>query len=566
MNKIFEKILKVYVPALILAFFHAPQAFAEDFELGAREMPMEAGASLVKAPPRARVVQVSKPGELSQPDTEYILVNDIVADGTAFTVKGHNITINLNGHKIVYDSRVGNKEAFGVYIDSYRPGTKDIAIVNGSIIQGGGSCSGNQTGYGCNPVFAYYASGMEMGGITVTYRSQQTTGLSLGWVEKSVFHHNTFEDLGDEVTNRHQGVSVLQTRGGQIKFHNNLIKRARHRGVFVGALSEISMNQIHIDSVATNSTGIAVRSGSVHHNKIFGQGVHPIGIWPGDDIKVFSNYVEVESTRHGGEYGDTGAACLRMTWGNNRVEVMANTFILHAGVKENGVVSWGRALWVGLPDKNQEAYFHDNLIIANNRDGKSKAAGIAVVCLNESPKLVFSRNKVISNWANVLLADTYGHAGGYARFIENEFIRQDNHSSYKTIRSQYSPNQSTGVFINNKFLNGASIDNIDLEYPGPGKKDIAVGWYLDITVMEDGNPAEGADIEVRDSSGAVVYKGTAGRSGVVRAEVTEYLLTNQIKPWGKSEKTPHKVTVSKGAKSVTQTLSVNGNKSIRIKL
>lgn len=550
--------------ALAMAFL-ASQAWAEEFVLGSREMPVEAGASPVKVKQRARVVQVSAPGELSQPDTEYVLASDIAADGTAFSIKASNVTLNLNGREVVY-SNADSATAFGVQIEGYQ--RKDISIVNGRITQGKGKCAGNQHGIGCNPVYSYETAGLEAGGLEIVYSAPDTTGILLHWGKDSRIHHNTIEDRGSVVTNRHQGVSAVQAGGrftGVVVEHN-LVKRARHRGISAGVSSEVFSNEVHIDSVATNSTGITGRSGSVHHNKVFGKGVHPIGIWPGDDIKVFSNYVEVENTRHGGEYGDTGAAGLRMTWGNNRVEVMHNTFIVHAGLRQDGVRSWGRALWVGLPDREQEAYFHDNLIIANNSDGESKAAGIAVVCLNESPKLVFSRNRVVSNWANVLLADTYGHAGGYARFMENEFVRQDNHGSYKTIRSQYSPHQSTGVFISNKFLNGASIDSIDLEYPGPGKKEVAFGWHLDVAVTENGKPLNGADIEIWDRTGAVVYKGLTGPDGTVSAEVIEYLMTNQARPWGRNAKTPHKVVVSKGAKSASRTVNMNGNKSMEFKL
>lgn len=578
-NESFNIVL-IFVAVLFLVSLTEP--IAAHYEVGTKDMTIDAGVKKVAWPKRKNIVETIAPGELTQSDTEYVLKHDIIANGTAFTIKASHVTLNLNGHTITYLNGDTESQAYGVYVPGYH--RKDIAIVNGRIIQGEGKCCGNEEGIGCNPICDYDAHDIEIGGLEIVYKTPATSGIVLHWVNNANIHYNTILDFGSKVTNRHQGNAVIEGCRGHgcsnQKIHHNLIKGARHLGIRAGVHSEVYNNEVHIDSSVTNSTGISAAGGSIHHNRIFGIGVHPIGIWPGNNIKVYSNYVEVQNTKRGDEYGDTGAACLRMTWGNDNVEVMNNTFILHAeeNYKGTGVRSWGRAIWVGLPKPEQKAIFHDNIIVANNRDGKAKAAAIAIVCENESPNLIFRNNKVISNWSNILLADNYGHAGGYARFIDNTFVKQDNHSTYKTIRSQYSYRPSTGVFINNKFENGAAIESIDLEFNGSGKKEIAVGWYLDISVTdESGEAVNGVNVTIKDNLGTVVFEGATDEKGGVRAEVVEYLLTNHLEKTRSGDhvrgiknggtrvnRTPHAVIVLKEGKSVTRQVEMDGNKSLKL--
>ncbi|MCC6347924.1 MAG: hypothetical protein IT388_12110, partial [Nitrospirales bacterium] len=486
--------LLVLLPGLLgaLLFPGAPlEGRKLPHDLGVREMMLDAGSARVEKPERARVREITGPATLDRPDTEYVLQNDVAAEGTAFTIKASNVTLNLNGYTVTYGTRDA-EAAYGVSVEGEK--RENIALLNGKIIQGEGECRGKPaSGKNCNPVYAYETFGMEIGGVEIIWHSADTHGIHLQWGRDAHVHHSVIRDLGTEVKDRHQGIDAVSAgRVVNAKVHHTIV-RTRQVGIRVGEGGEVYNNEVHIDSRVTNSVGVSTASGMIHHNKVFGSGVHPIGIWPGRNGKVFSNYVEVRSTRKGGEYGDTGAACLRMTWGTgDGVEVMYNTFLLRASrdYKGTGFNSWGRALFVGLPGAEQKAEFHDNVIVALNDDGEAKAAAIAVVCDNMSSSLIFRNNRVESNWANVLLADSYGFADGYAQFIDNTFVKRDNHSSYKTVKSGYSSRPSTGTFIGNTMENGASLENVDLEFSGKGKKEIRRGRHL--------------TVEVRDASGAPV--------------------------------------------------------------
>lgn len=526
-------------------------------------------------PTRKKVKTISAPGLLTENDTEYRLEQDIAASGTAFVIKASRVTLNLNGHRVTYLDAGEHKDAYGVHIPGYN--WTDIAVVNGSIHQGQGACSGSAGGIGCNPVYSYDAKNVLIAGLDVSYRTAETSGIVLHWNSDAEVCHNTVDDKGNVVNNRHQGVAAIEAnRGGRNsrqKIHHNLVRGARHNGIRSGTDSDVYQNEVHGESVVTNSVALSASGGAVHDNKVFGRGVHPIGIWPGSNIKVYGNYVEIQSTARGGEYGDTGAACLRMTWGNDNVDVFGNTFILNAeeNYQNSGFKSWGRAIWVGLTTPEQKALFHDNFIYARSRDGKAKAAAIAVVCNNVSPGLEFRKNIISSNWGNVLLADNYGHGGGYPRFVDNIFVGDTTASSYRTVISQRHEVPSTGVFIGNSYTDGASRDSVELEFNGSGSKEVSFGWHLTVALVDQKTGSTIADAEVRvlDAQGKVVFEGKTDGNGLVVTDLLEYTLSNTVpgKP-GKQKIVliPHTVTVESGIRKTSKSIWMGSNNLMRLEL
>ncbi|MFZ5996517.1 MAG: hypothetical protein ACOYW7_04875, partial [Nitrospirota bacterium] len=99
---------------LVIILFMAA-SFGYAYDLGTRDMVIGAGAATVAKPARANVKYITAPGVLNQSDTEYVLMNDIVASGTAFTIQGSNITLNLNGKRVVYGN-VSGTPAYGVFV------------------------------------------------------------------------------------------------------------------------------------------------------------------------------------------------------------------------------------------------------------------------------------------------------------------------------------------------------------------------------------------------------------------------------------------------------------------
>lgn len=558
------------------------------YVLGTKDMDVGAGAKPVKiSHQRRNIVKLSGPAELNKPDTEYVVESNIVADGTAFTITADNVTLNLNGHTVVYNNKKLSddpKSVYGIIIPRF--GQSNIAIVNGKIKQGAGQGGGNVAGWGHNPIFAEGVKNLEIAGINAEYSGKDIVGFFIHWGENAHIHHNTIEDRGTHITNRHQGLDAIRIEGANAKIHHNLVKRARHRAFIIAGNSEVFNNEIYIDSHATNSFGVTcykINNFKIHHNKIYGTGEHPIGIGAvagSSNGEIYSNYIEVQNTRKSAEYGSTGSAGIRLLWGSDNIDVHHNTLIVHA---QNDYLpefnSWGRAVWVGLPKPEMKAFFHDNVIIANNKDGRAKAAAIGITDDNEvdpgndkKNNLIFQRNRIISNWANVLLGDNYGHGGGYTKFIENTFVRQDNYPAYKTIRSQYQYRPSTAIFINNQFDNGASLDSIELEFNGKGRKEIAVGWHLNIVVKTgSGTSVSNADIAIYDKEQSRVYTGATDPEGNLRADIIQYLHTNRhnsktIAKGAIIMRTPHRIVVTKDGMTVEKQITIDGNKTVEFTL
>lgn len=534
-----------------------------------------------QSPKRAQQVQISSEGELTQANTEYVLTRDIVANGTAFRIKASNVTLNLNGHTITYGNGGGSAPVYGVAVETYN--LKDIAIVNGSIRQGSGAGENNASQLAWHPIhFNAAVAGFEIEGLNISYRTPETSGIHIPWGKGGDIHHNTLKDEGSMVVNRHLSIVVIKVnRAPQMKIHHNQIVRARQGGIDIGNDTVVYDNHIALDSVVTNSVAIgayAVDGFTIYNNTIDGKGVHPTGIGmvaKAKNGKVYNNRIEVQNTKAGAEYGSTGSAGMRMTWGTDNVEVFNNhiTVKAQADLLGGGEDSWGRGLWVGLPDAKAKVTFRDNTIVAKNNDGKAKAAGIAVVCLNQSPGLVFRNNVVVSNWANVLLADDYGHANGYAQFVGNTFRKEGPSGDYQTVRSDYRDYVSTGVFINNRYEGGASRESVNGEFSSKQLKDFAFGWEYGLNVTAGGRAAAGATVKIYDNTGAEVFSGTADDKGHVHAYLVEYWATNNASSpvasaltknafgtyGNKIGKNPYTVDVTAGGAKKQEKFEITGN-------
>jgi hypothetical protein len=262
-----------------------------------------------------------------------------------------------------------------------------------------------------------------------------------------------------------------------------------------------------------------------------------------------------------------------MTWGGEAddIEVYDNHFLLHA--RKNAFIyegkpmeSHGRAVWIGLPKgKRDESEFtkprtilHHNTIIATNAGDGAKAGGICVVCLNESPNLVFEENRVESNWANVLLSDSYGHAGGWAKFIRNTFVKVGNVEGYATVRDQYRDAPSTAEFVDNRFEGGSGLDLIQWSTARTADKpkEIRVSHYLDLTVRDARGPVAGAAVTIKDNDGKAVFEGKADAQG----KVTALLAAELIHPEGRVALTPHVVSVAADGRAAEKSVDMDASK------
>ncbi len=455
----------------------------------------------------------------------YVVTRDLVVPLAGFEITASDVTLDFDGHTLTYNNEPyeGPKEwskrayhgnDFGVKCS----GKGRVTLRNGRIVQGKGSSAGTQVGIGCNPVYSRGAP-VTMEGMELIWHGADISGAFFHWAGDNQVRHSVFDDRGTVITNRHQAVSTIDGNGWG-RYYFNLIKRTRQQGLMGAAYARY--NEIYIDSCATNSFGIrpsntAGEAVLVSNNLILGIGEHPVGIamfgvYPRGSL-VYLNIVFVKCTRSGTEYGYTGSACFRTTWGADNLNVKRNHFIAYGDVYD-GKVAKARAVWVGLPhftpkDAKEEirdarGVFAENTIQAIGQNG-AKAGAICVVCNNHSPNLIFGNNKVASTWANVLLGDEYGHAGGYAKFVDNTFRREGTDPNYRTILQQRAGIPGTGVFFGNSYEDGESPQSIELKEKG----EAVFQTLLRLTVKDaDGKPLGDARIVVTGADGKHVLLDT----------------------------------------------------------
>ena len=553
------------------------------------------------------------PYVLNQPNTTYLLSRDLTFPLGGLLIKAEGITLDMDGHRLLYndekaerpsewDKRAYEGYDFGIKIE----GRVHATILNGSICQGRGNTAGTAVGVGCNPIYSLAAAN-EIGGVDITWTGDDVSGFFLHYSDHDHVHHCVIDDRGDAISDRHMAIRSIS---GNIwgDYDHNLVRATRQQALANGV--HVTHNEIYLRSCATNSFGITPTAEAklpveIADNHIVGVGEHPVGIGmfgaylPGST--VHHNWVEVKCTKSGAEYGYTGCACFRTTWGADQLDVGANTFIAHADVYHSQP-SKARAVWVGLPQftpkgghgpiGDARGFFHDNLIVARGPE-KAPAGGICIVCLNQSPNLIFTNNRVVSTWGNVLLADNYGHADGYAKLAGNIFEREGSTADYFTVRQQYGGIPATGVFLRNQFPAGEPALKV-LE-----KGELVFQEAINIAVKDSqGRPLGGAAVAIRDASGRDVFAGVtpdvetpamlASHPGPVLAvdspphteakgyieslvlpagQLTVILTTQVVTAAGKSTPGPYTLRISKGGfQDASQPLPLGKSPAIEVTL
>lgn len=477
------------------------------------------------------------PYVLDRPHTTYLLTRDLTFPLGGLLIKADGATLDMDGHTLVYNDQPAqrppewNKRAyeehdFGIKVE----GRVRVKIMNGRIRQGRGASAGTAVGIGCNPLFSLAAVN-EIAGVEMAWSGCDVSGVVLYDSQSNHVHHCVLDDQGDGITDRHMAIRAI---GGNVggDYDHNLVQATRQQGLCDGV--RVEHNEVYLRSRATNSFAItpSAKTGKPVHvafNRIVGIGQHPVGIGmfgayaPGSTVE--HNRVEVQCTERGAEYGYAGSACFRTTWGADQLDVGHNTFIAHAA-RYGTESAKTRALWVGLPAfapnagagkiVDSRGIFHDNRIVAQGPDGVM-AGGICIVCLNESPNLIFSNNDVTSTWGNVLLADSYGHADGYAKFVGNVFRRAARYTDYHTVRQEYSGIPATGAFLNNRCQDGTDLRTVRLSAKGR----IVLLELLDVVVLDRREkPVEGATVEIADDHGHQVFHGVTPGSDTPAALVS----------------------------------------------
>jgi len=462
------------------------------------------------------------PYVLDKEGATYLVTSVLEADGTAFEVKASGVTLDLGGHTVIYDDKKWGpiqSGSFWDWINGAKYGVRmlkgaGLKVFNGTIRQGAGSDGAHGTSIGYNAMYLKGGSGMEIAGLRIIYSGPQQIGIYNHWGgNHSEFHHNVFQDLGTEITNRHgAGSRALIFYGSTnltgIKVHHNLVKRTRQGGL---GGNEVYHNEVCMDSWATNSFGIGVAGGGkAYGNRVVGGGYHVCAFGWGNQITGYGNFVHLQAEMFGetrfAEYGKAASVnALRLTQYSGSKRVMHdnlyydNVFIIKS---KDGRQTRGVQVFSDPYVKNY--VFRNNVVKIVALDEKTANGACVVTQGNPSrtPGMlpVYYRNSTfLSNVCNVKFGDDYG-VGSNHHFEGCKFVKVGDHPKYRTF------------------------------------------WF------GSGYPCKNAKVSVKDKTGKEVFSGAADAKGIVNAPLVQYVR----KMTGKTEMTPHTVTVEgRGTRAVT---------------
>ena len=181
------------------------------------------------------ITDVSSPGVLDRTGETYRLVQDVVADGTAFSIRGSDITFDLNGHTITYNDSPSEQPVAGVHIDSL---SDRIRVTNGYIVQGGGLSLNSHA-------IVMMGGGSVQGPSIFSYLVIRTYADATGGIHashdfsfrKSSIHHVYIRSTGNATSTAGDGVTgiYISSDVGEISVTDNVIVDS-HRGIGVARL------------------------------------------------------------------------------------------------------------------------------------------------------------------------------------------------------------------------------------------------------------------------------------------------------------------------------------------
>jgi hypothetical protein len=445
--------------------------------------------------PGASGLRITSPGV-------YVLMEDIVSDGLGINVKSHNVTVDLNGHTIIYDNGAnsfntddnGYEESGSYGIRTGLWNFTDTKIYNGTVKQG-------KTGSPHRgPLFLYHmgVTENEIAGLTVDYYGDSTSGMYTG---KGYIHHNILYDRGTVVDDRHMGVRAM-TATSESEIAYNSLRRFRHRGIDGATL--VRDNELYIDSFATNSFALGVGDNAViKNNKIFGMGDNPIGIGWGNNIRVADNFIYMwgySPTKRFDEYGrNSSISGMRATNYDYKVSGFENLLfegnVIVLKPTDNCVLA--RGIWTtnGPHDKNiiyrrntvkieamPDNHNSETSVYYNGEVNNSIAAvtvqGNEWVSEEIPDALVFEDNHLLSNVNHIILGEGYGISSG-VRFYRTTFERIDHdsrHGHFAPVRLGFWYWNTLKNRIIDSTLIGIAEDEMTPDfYGGSGKLEVFYG-------------------------------------------------------------------------------------------
>ncbi len=530
-------------------------------------------------------------GTLANAGTTYVLQNDVSAAQSCFSIQASNITLNLNGHTVTYNTG-SNSGAFGISgiacWDTENPsgnacgGSFDgFTVYGGAIVEGSGTTG---TFSHCIRMGQGLNSGPTVHDTTFTFSSNSAMGIYVDYAGSSVpggavVYNNTFNNNVTTIVSRQdidgtsiridQGPSV--TTGAQI--YNNTIIGGPQGGILDEAIGgAIYGNTIKQGTVGSNqytndfSIYAWEQNISVHNNTIAptqGRGISlDSSAYAVNGTSVASNTVTVTESNDNSEYGGCPLG------GVYGIQYDDNA----SSASDTGNTVVANALKCPAVGFRLTAYGSGDTSSNNSYSGKllgGFASGVTATGLSldsgGQPAFTATRDTFIGDTSSVYV--DWDGAGPFT-CISCTLGSGPTPTGYTTF---YFWNGGTSVtpggvhFRDTTFTGSASKTSTSMTVPGNNGQtaEYWIDWTYTVTV-EDGTGAavSGAAVSIKDALGNSVFSGTTNSSGQASAVLTELRMHNSGTSAVEEMHTPDAVTISaSGCTTLSYSTTISGTTS-----
>lgn len=436
--------------------------------------------------PLQAATNVSAAGTLSKDGETYTLLQNITANGTAFTVSGNNITFDLNGNTITYNNTSAGP---GIVVSG-----SNNTITNGYIVQGanrsGTSPAVMVTGSGSSNTISYL--GIKVDG-HVAGQDNYAAGVET-YSAKTTVDHVFIENNGDtsDTSYSPRGIHADNRTTAGFTFNDNIILGS-HLGIsltFVGLSTEtpqksnIYNNYIQHRRIPGTKAPYGIqlaktRNVNIYNNQIVtdnGRGIMCDGFGQNvargtDKNNIYNNRIDVEyrESATSGAYVENNLYGIRDRYSSGENHFYNNTIMVKNGINRSGTISTG--IFVGSDGTDAKMFdleVTDNTIIADHINGSASA-----VYYGYSHEITVTGNDYI---ADAFSDEEYvfGNNGGTSKIPS--FTENNNNPISK---QNYTPAKVTGLALRKFFGNYVLTWN-----------DNAESQTLEYVVYRDGTPLD----------------------------------------------------------------------------
>jgi len=555
-------------------------------------------------------------GTLSTPDTVYTLTSNVSSDGTCFTIKADNITLDCNGYTINY-----SQSSLGYAIDNIdnSDGYEDITIKNCNIIQGSpitnayaiyfdgaqdGNISNNNittdgtNAYGIYLISASYLNTVEkniitttgvrgtgirtansnsvnMTNNTVTTTGRDANGIYIASGSYSVLSNNTlttsnahslYLDGGTTLAHYNHTIDTTNLADGKpilYIFNNDSGIFENYDNEYGQILIVVSTNVTLRNITMTGRDGIHLMNSSgstVENSNLTGITGYGIGLMRYSMNNVLqNNIISTDAYYQFGLYLASGSASNTIL--NNTIATvksdatavyMRDTDTINNSFVNNSIKTIGASYSTGV-----YAYLASNNTFTNNIINTTSTAGHGIYFTESSNNTLYNNTIITAgNFANGIIFRS-GSTPSSNNRIYNTSITSQNYNDIYVRGTE----DITNYLINSTF-DQSSVDFLDSAQTDK----IEIQWYLDVYINNtQGNPVNQANITAWQVNSTQEFTELAASSGyIIRQTLTEYTHNaTQVYPDNVTYSTNYTVNATKfGYDEATKQVNLTESKEI----